>query len=623
MTIRSKRLSNRRPIYTKTYLAPGPGPWIQDLPHDPIHDPIQDPRHDPIQDPRQDPPPARARKSKASLGTALNMVLERLSVPLGIVVLFLGFAVWSAAGLILGKISPQYMVTVQQFEITPEPGSSGPSLSGKGASDIVLDILNEAASHASQFHGTEYYKYEDTGVQPVSLHQAIKIPVQTSYGIALKGISLDNLLQLYDTERYQQWIVGGDIVSSPAGLVCRIRLNRGDQARFWETSPSAHANPVELVREATQMMLTSVAPEILGQAYLQQRNYAEAANVFRQWEIDDPQNWEPTYYLSLAYGYQNKEQEASNLADWSKNVKDHEDGSSKARRMDAASESEIASNLATTAGVVLQMRNLSAPQNTTDARRSLAVLQKAEAGLEILTQREPENVDYQIQRAKVLGKEALLESYLDPDSPKAIEWSKQAIESIDEAIKDVPENGGLHEQRGILLQDLVSVMKKRHEPSPDGEKIEREEIGEYIRALELRPTERSPLWAAIFAQIDVGDAGDAVDLARTITLLHPSPAASAAYIYALEHAINSPGKQTAIEREVEDRLGRFLQSNPDESQLLTVWDALKANNHRKALDLIAADGKRRFPENSTFEQYALGSTAALASAGISHMGQQP
>ena len=56
----------------------------------------------------------------------------------------------------------------------------------------------------------------------------------------------------------------------------------------------------------------------------QQGKYEEAAKVFRQWEIDDPRNWKPGYYLSLDYGYQNKDQEASNLASWSKNIADHE-----------------------------------------------------------------------------------------------------------------------------------------------------------------------------------------------------------------------------------------------------------------------------------------------------------
>jgi hypothetical protein len=86
-----------------------------------------------------------------------------------------------------------------------------------------VDILNDAASHAAQFHGTDYYKYVGTGAQPVYLHPAIRVPIQTSYGIELKGI--DSVLRLYNQARYDQWIIGGDVVSSPEGLVTCRRVN--------------------------------------------------------------------------------------------------------------------------------------------------------------------------------------------------------------------------------------------------------------------------------------------------------------------------------------------------------------------------------------------------------------
>jgi hypothetical protein len=87
---------------------------------------------------------------------------------------------------------------------------------------------------------------------------------------------------LYDQARYDQWIIGGDVVSSPEGLVGKIRLNDADTAKSWETPPSAHANPSELVREATYLMLAKEAPELLVQSYLQQAQYDAAKEVFRQ-----------------------------------------------------------------------------------------------------------------------------------------------------------------------------------------------------------------------------------------------------------------------------------------------------------------------------------------------------
>ncbi len=61
------------------------------------------------------------------------------------------------------------------------------------------------------------------------------------------------------------------------------------------------------------------------------------------------------------------------------------------------------------------------------------------------------------------------------------------------------------------------------------------------------------------------------DLARTITVLQPDgTAANAAYIVALERAIKSPGGEPEREKEVGDRLGPFLKSNPEKSELLGV-----------------------------------------------------
>ncbi|MCU1248271.1 MAG: hypothetical protein JWQ49_1300 [Edaphobacter sp.] len=546
----------------------------------------------------QHPSASMDRKMTSSLRKHLGALLGKLSIPLGMLMIVLCLALWLFSGYVLGKLSPEYMVTVQPFEISPEIGNRT-SLSGKSASDIVVDILNDAASHAAQFHGTDYYKYVGTGAQPVSLHQAIKVPIQTSYGIELKGISVDSVLHLYNQARYDQWIIGGDVVSSPEGLVGRIRLNNAHTARSWETPPSAHADPSELVRDATYLMLKSSAPELLGQSYLQQADYPDAEKVFRQWAVDEPQNWKGSYYLSLVYGYQDKAQEASNLASWSQDIVLHEaKRSSKRRLKSVGSEKEIAFNLAQTTKVALETRD------TSDTQNVVGTLEQAKSKLDLLFKSKPTNVDYWIQRARVLDKQALVE--LDRNSPKGYERSRQAIDSLDKAIQRVPENGGLHEQRAILLMHLVTIMKKQGKGSQDIRAKESEEAKEYTRALELRPQEDSALWGAVYAQIDLGNGEDAVDLARTITLLQPdSKTASTAYIVALERAIKAPGKEPKREHEVEDRLKRLLQSNPDESQVLAVWDALMTNNDREGLDLVVAGTKRLFPENFAFEERKL------------------
>jgi Flp pilus assembly protein TadD len=554
-----------------------------------------------------------AKKGTSLFPKDLSALFGKLSLPLGILLVLFCVSLWLLSGYVLGKISPEYMVTVQPFEVSPEIGNRT-SLSGKSASDIVVDILNDAASHAAQFHGTDYYSYGgEVKPQPVCLHHAIKVPIQTSYGIELKGISVDSVMHLYDKARYEQWIIGGDVVSSPGGLVGRIRLNNADAAKSWETPPSAHANASELVRDATYLMLAKEAPELLGQNYLQQAKYKAAEEVFRQWAIDDPQNWKPSYYLSLVYSYQGKLEEASSLANWSNNLtSDETSSSSKKHRAIRGSEKEIAFNLSQATKIALQARGTSDPQALDTLQHTLNTLGQGQSALSRLFISTPANADYRIQRARVLDKEALIE--LDRNSPTAYEHSRQSIDSLDEAIRSVPENGGLHEQRADLLMHLVAIMKKQgkgsHEIRAKGieEEIranEIEEARENTRALELRPKDASAtaLWGAVYGQIRLGNSEAAVDLARTITLLRPDcTAVNAAYIVALERAIKSPGHEPEREKEVNDRLGQLLKSNPEKSELLAVLDAFLNKKDRERADMIAAEGERRFPEDPAFEE---------------------
>jgi hypothetical protein len=111
------------------------------------------------------------------------------------------------------------------------------------------------------------------------------------------------------------------------------------------------------------------------------------------------------------------------------------------------------------------------------------------------------------------------------------------------------------------------------------------------------------LWGAVYAQLDLGNAEEAVDLARTITLLQPdSKVAGTAYIVALEGAIKLSGKEPEREKEVLVRLKQLLSSKIEQTQLQALWHSFKETNYQEGLDLVAADGKRRFPGDSTFAE---------------------
>lgn len=564
--------------------------------------PTQSPRSEQVRrGSHADQPPEETDKNKKPL---LAKGLRKLLgiIPLGIASLGLLLVLCLIFGAVLGKIYPEPRVTVQQFEISSELANRV-SVSGQTASDIVVDILNESAKNAADFQGTDYYDYSFHTSQPLALRTTLTVPLQASYGIVINGISLDSLVQLYDRQRYQQWTIGGDIISSPKGLIGRIRLNRGAAANSWETPLSTVATPADLVREATYKMLTSVDPEILGRSYLQQHMFPEAEEVFRQWEAANPLDWEPTYYLSLAYDFQNQEEEANNLADWSRKVEAlAKNNGTVAPVQNVPFKGAPASDLTKITRLALKTASgfYTDQASVSEHRKALGILRSAEAEATALIESDPENADYRIQLARILDQEALTLSSLNPNSFAAPEHSQNAIRNLNEALKEVPNNAGLYVQRAILYMDLVAIMNKANAPSPEARKKEEEELKDYTMALEMQPWQASPLWGAVFAQLDLHQGEDAIALARTITLLEPgSKDARLAYIVAVEGA-QSPGLERASEKEVGATLNTLLQSNLSESQLQLLYWAFQKNNNRKGMDLVAAEGRRRFPSDPTF-----------------------
>ncbi len=186
-------------------------------------------------------------------------------------------------------------MTVQPFETLPEVANRG-SLSGKSASDLVVDIVNDAASHAALFQW-DVITTDMTAVSALSPCLSAgpsKFQFRPPTASNCRAYPWTRSCSYTTRQGMKQWIVGGEVGSTPNGLVGRIRLNKAHEAKSWETLPSVDVSPAELVRGATYRMLAEEVPELLGQSYLQQGKYQEAETVFRQQAINDPQNWRPS-----------------------------------------------------------------------------------------------------------------------------------------------------------------------------------------------------------------------------------------------------------------------------------------------------------------------------------------
>jgi Flp pilus assembly protein TadD len=494
---------------------------------------------------------------------------------------------------------PQCVAVVQEFEVSPEAARQL-SMSGKSASNIVLDLLNQHAVLGSQFHGADYYLYDaKAGIQPIALEQSIKIPVQSSYGIEVKGVSIDTIVKVYNRIRNREWTISGDISLIGDQIVVRLRINRDGVAKYWEVPEPGQTEPGQsdgaaLIRSATEKMLADEHPELLGRSFLQQHEYARAAEVFRIWTLNSPRDWRPSYYLSLAYDYQGQAQESLCMARWSRNVaEDQKVMSAMISRKRATSNTPVPYQLATVTEAVSQMNAIPSndpPVSKAEAVQRLSQLDKVEVRLENLLDGSPSNSNYAIQLARSLDRKADLEMNSLGDLSKATDHEKRAIDLLDLAIREAPENGGLYEQRSVFLERLVALEVKQKMDPEEVARLKKKETDGFRQALELWPTNISPLWAAVYGLLDRNDHQGATDLAHAAMLLRPeSTTANVAYTFALAHAGQAD--------EAAKNLPHLLEA-ANQSELETLRRGFQIAGDSKSQSQIEEVWKRRFPQSS-------------------------
>lgn len=488
---------------------------------------------------------------------------------------------------------PQCLAVVQEFEVSPEVAKRL-SMSGKNASNIFVDTLNQHAALGSQFHGAEYYLYDITGTQSIALEQSIKVPVQSSYGIEVKGVSIDTIIKIYNWIRNREWTISGDINSIGDLIVVRLRMNGHDVAKYWEVTDPGQGDGAALIRRATEKMLADENPELLGRSFLQQRHYDRAEEIFRNWTISDPRNWKPSYYLSLAYDYQGRAPESLCLARWSRDVAKHQkEITAMISKKPASSNIAVPSQLARVTEAVSLMNAIpnEPAMSKTEAIRRRLQLDKAKEQLEDLSAESPSNSNYTIQLARSLDRQADLELNSLEDLSKATDLEKRAIDLLDKAIREAPENGGLYEQRAVFLQRLVTLEEKQNMDPKIVTKLRNEETDGFRKALELSPSNGSPLWGAVYGLLDRHDNQDAMDLAQAIMLLQPdSTSAKVAYAIVLARAGRA------------DEATKYLPlvvAEATEAELQALWSSFQAAGDSGSLSQIEEVGKERFRQNFT------------------------
>ena len=107
------------------------------------------------------------------------------------------------------------------------------------------------------------------------------------------------------------------------------------------------------------------------------------------------------------------------------------------------------------------------------------------------------------------------------DLRKATDHEKRAIDLLDMAIREAPENGGLYEQRSVFLERLVELEEKQNMDPEEVARLKKKETDGFRQALELWPSNISPLWAAVYGLLNRHDYQGETDLAYAAMLLQP------------------------------------------------------------------------------------------------------
>jgi hypothetical protein len=195
-------------------------------------------------------------------------------------------------------LSPQQQVVVHPFEISADLAKNLMT-SGNAVSDIVSDDANSIAIEGGLFSGmTPGSSSNHFGAIPDTVH----IPVKTSLPLTIKGISLDDAIQIYDWLRYKQVIISGDIYATDkTHAYVRMRIEGNGIESSWVTSfdpslPLDHTLRAESIRAMAQ-----INPELTGRMYLQHHELPDALRTFTGWARVEPLNPLPYYFLAYIY----------------------------------------------------------------------------------------------------------------------------------------------------------------------------------------------------------------------------------------------------------------------------------------------------------------------------------
>jgi len=210
----------------------------------------------------------------------------------------------------VGRINPKTQIILAGFTGPFNQKSADSTVLARQASDLFSDDLNEIIEVGRSYAGTSQ-RFGSKSPQGQPLDQVPQIPISRTYGIELNGISIDQVINIWNRTRYTQETVSGDIIPASAGeghYVLYVSWRTENATYHWTTSPFS-GNEKELqaaAQDAAIQFASETNPEIAGRYFLSQAPnspdaIARAIAVFDRWLGREPDRPEPYFYLAKSY----------------------------------------------------------------------------------------------------------------------------------------------------------------------------------------------------------------------------------------------------------------------------------------------------------------------------------
>ncbi len=211
------------------------------------------------------------------------------------------------AGLLLRRFDSKQQLIVNDFLVTAPGGATVSGDLGKEVADLFANDLNDIIQGGSSYSGIGYStsgKYRQTP----PFDGVPRVPVSKSYGLQIEGVSVDEILKIWNDVRYDQQVISGDILptkSKTPEYVLQISLRTDEAGYHWTSQPFAasHDEMASEVRRVAEAFVKDTNPEIAGCYFLSLTppDYADAVETFTEWLKREPQRAEPNLYLAKTF----------------------------------------------------------------------------------------------------------------------------------------------------------------------------------------------------------------------------------------------------------------------------------------------------------------------------------